>query len=132
VGAHLILLHTEGSSSPLGVTTGVDKVRFHPYFTRKDLVGVVLSFTLLIVLCCVAPYLIRDPDNFIEANPMVTPVHIKPEWYFLFAYGILRSVPSKLGGVVALVIAVLMLYLLPFNSILVTSLSNNPTLKRRY
>nr|AXS66119.1 cytochrome b [Curculionoidea sp. 28 KM-2017] len=113
---HLMLLHQTGSSNPLGSNSNIDKIPFHPYFTFKDLVGALalsLVLTLLILQC---PNLLGDPDNFTPANPLVTPVHIQPEWYFLFAYAILRSIPNKLGGVVALVASIAILYLMPFTN----------------
>nr|YP_009590302.1 cytochrome b [Alcidodes juglans]QBM10389.1 cytochrome b [Alcidodes juglans] len=111
---HLMFLHQTGSSNPLGVNSDIDKLPFHPYYTLKDLVGFLIMMTLLITLTLQAPYLLSDPDNFIPANPLVTPVHIQPEWYFLFAYAILRSIPNKLGGVIALVLSIAILYLMPF------------------
>jgi len=111
---HLLFLHTTGSSNPLGLNSNLDKVRFHPYFSYKDLLGINIILILLIYICFQAPWLLGDPENFIPANPLVTPVHIQPEWYFLFAYAILRSIPNKLGGVVALALAVIILYILPF------------------
>lgn len=111
---HILFLHQTGANNPLGVLRQVDKISFHPYFTFKDIVGFARLFTILIVLTLIGPYSLGDPDNFIPANPLVTPVHIQPEWYFLFAYSILRSIPNKLGGVIALVISVAILFLLPF------------------
>lgn len=110
---HLIFLHETGSNNPLGINRRFDKIPFHPYFSVKDLVGFILALIFLIVLRIQTPYLLGDPDNFIQANPMSTPAHIKPEWYFLFAYAILRSIPNKLGGVVALVASILILFILP-------------------
>merc|ERR1712048_112661 len=80
----------------------------------KDLFGFIVFFLLLTLLCLQAPWDLGDPENFIPANPIVTPVHIQPEWYFLFAYAILRSIPRKLGGVLALVLSVLILAVIPF------------------
>nr|AEQ93884.1 cytochrome b [Rhopalocaulis grandidieri] len=113
---HLMFLHEKGSSNPLGSKEGVNKVVFHPYFTYKDLVGVVLTLLVLLFLCSFYPNLLGDPENFSVANPMVTPLHIQPEWYFLFAYAILRSIPSKVGGVLALAFSLLILFLLPLLS----------------
>ena len=118
---HIILLHNTGSNNPLGVISSADKIPFHWYFTIKDLVGFVVMLAVLVGLLLFRPYLLGEPDNFIVANPMNTPAHIVPEWYFLFAYAILRSVPNKLGGVVGLFGSILMLILLPF--------LNNNTLK---
>nr|YP_009113903.1 cytochrome b [Pupilla muscorum]AGC52868.1 cytochrome b [Pupilla muscorum] len=111
---HLVFLHEKGSSNPLGHNFHINKIAFHPYFTYKDLVGFVLVFSLLIFMCSFYPFYLSDPENFMNANPMVTPTHIQPEWYFLFAYAILRSIPSKLGGVIALAMSLLILYFLPF------------------
>nr|APX39808.1 cytochrome b [Gonioctena aegrota] len=111
---HLLYLHQTGSSNPLGTQSNIDKMPFHPYFTFKDLVGMLIMLFILIFLTLSNPYLLGDPDNFIPANPLVTPIHIQPEWYFLFAYAILRSIPNKLGGVLALVFSIAILYLVPF------------------
>nr|QWT29593.1 cytochrome b [Abraxas latifasciata] len=111
---HLIFLHQTGSNNPLGLNSNLDKIPFHPFFVIKDLIGIVILFTFLILLTLINPNLLGDPDNFIPANPLVTPVHIQPEWYFLFAYAILRSIPNKLGGVIALVMSILILIILPF------------------
>nr|WNH19604.1 cytochrome b [Diaphus phillipsi] len=110
---HLIFLHETGSNNPAGINSDADKISFHPYFSYKDLLGFV---ALLMGLTCIAlftPNLLGDPDNFTPANPLVTPPHIKPEWYFLFAYAILRSIPNKLGGVLALLFSILVLMLVP-------------------
>lgn len=121
---HLLFLHQTGSNNPLGINSNSSKIPFHPYFSFKDIVGFIIILILLILLCLINPYLLGDPDNFIPANPLVTPVHIQPEWYFLFAYAILRSIPNKLGGVIALVISIAILFSLPF-----THHSNFRTLK---
>nr|QXI88792.1 cytochrome b [Halpe nephele] len=111
---HLLFLHQTGSNNPLGINSNLDKIPFHPFFTLKDLIGMIILLFLLIMLTLTNPYLLGDPDNFIPANPLVTPIHIQPEWYFLFAYAILRSIPNKLGGVIALVLSILILIILPF------------------
>ena len=111
---HIVLLHENGSNSPIGVNPNSDKVPFHSYFSYKDAYGFVLLFILLSVLVFYAPNILGDPENYIKANPLVTPVHIMPEWYFLFAYAILRAIPNKLGGVIALVLSILVLAVLPF------------------
>nr|YP_010449399.1 cytochrome b [Xestia c-nigrum]UTT74636.1 cytochrome b [Xestia c-nigrum] len=111
---HLLFLHQTGSNNPLGMNSNLDKIPFHPFFTFKDLIGFIILLFLLTILTLTNPYLLGDPDNFIPANPLVTPVHIQPEWYFLFAYAILRSIPNKLGGVIALVMSILILIILPF------------------
>uniref|UniRef100_A0AAU7NI83 Cytochrome b n=1 Tax=Solus drepanoides TaxID=3090975 RepID=A0AAU7NI83_9NEOP len=110
---HLLFLHQTGSNNPLGLNSNSDKIPFHPYFTYKDLIGFIILLMLLSLLTLTNPYLLGDPDNFIPANPLVTPIHIQPEWYFLFAYAILRSIPNKLGGVIALVMSILILIILP-------------------
>nr|VDB82617.1 cytochrome b [Eurytides dolicaon] len=110
---HLLFLHQTGSNNPLGINSNLDKIPFHPFFTLKDLIGFIIMLMTLILLTLTNPYLLGDPDNFIPANPLVTPIHIQPEWYFLFAYAILRSIPNKLGGVIALVMSILILIILP-------------------
>nr|ADW41362.1 cytochrome b [Drosophila kanekoi] len=111
---HLLFLHQTGSNNPIGLNSNSDKIPFHPYFTYKDIVGFIVMIFLLISLILINPNLLGDPDNFIPANPLVTPAHIQPEWYFLFAYAILRSIPNKLGGVIALVLSIAILMILPF------------------
>nr|WBU94834.1 cytochrome b [Anguis colchica] len=110
---HLLFLHETGSNNPLGISSNTDKIRFHPYYTYKDLLGASIFTTILATLALLSPDLLGDPENFNPANPMVTPPHIKPEWYFLFAYAILRSIPNKIGGVLALLFSVLILVLIP-------------------
>nr|URX53304.1 cytochrome b [Neotermes sp. 1 AB-2022a] len=110
---HLLFLHQTGSNNPMGLKSDTDKIPFHPYFTTKDIVGLIALLTILSTLSLSEPYLLSDPDNFTPANPLVTPVHIQPEWYFLFAYAILRSIPNKLGGVIALVMSIAILIILP-------------------
>nr|YP_010722711.1 cytochrome b [Luehdorfia puziloi]WDW20229.1 cytochrome b [Luehdorfia puziloi] len=111
---HLLFLHQTGSNNPLGINSNLDKIPFHPFFTFKDLIGFITMLFILILLTLTNPYLLGDPDNFIPANPLVTPIHIQPEWYFLFAYAILRSIPNKLGGVIALIMSIMILIILPF------------------
>lgn len=113
---HLLFLHQTGSNNPLGINRNSDKIPFHPYFSYKDIFGFVIILISLTFLTLIAPYALGDPDNFIPANPLVTPPHIQPEWYFLFAYAILRSIPNKLGGVIALVISIAILFILPFTN----------------
>nr|CAT10118.1 cytochrome b [Testudo horsfieldii]CAT10122.1 cytochrome b [Testudo horsfieldii] len=110
---HLLFLHETGSNNPTGLNSGTDKIPFHPYFSYKDLLGLILMLTTLLTLTLFSPNLLGDPDNFTPANPLSTPPHIKPEWYFLFAYAILRSIPNKLGGVLALLFSILVLFLMP-------------------
>nr|YP_009344674.1 cytochrome b [Chaetobranchopsis bitaeniatus]AAL24004.1 cytochrome b [Chaetobranchopsis orbicularis]ALR68871.1 cytochrome b [Chaetobranchopsis bitaeniatus] len=110
---HLIFLHETGSTNPTGLNSNADKISFHPYFSYKDLLGFASLLIVLITLTLFTPNFLGDPDNFTPANPLVTPPHIKPEWYFLFAYAILRSIPNKLGGVLALLFSILILMLVP-------------------
>nr|AII02454.1 cytochrome b [Apatelopteryx phenax] len=110
---HLLFLHQTGSNNPLGINSNLDKIPFHPFFSYKDILGFIILLFLLIMLTLTNPYLLGDPDNFIPANPLVTPLHIQPEWYFLFAYAILRSIPNKLGGVIALMMSIAILIILP-------------------
>nr|YP_001054827.1 cytochrome b [Olisthops cyanomelas]BAF46856.1 cytochrome b [Olisthops cyanomelas] len=111
---HLLFLHQTGSNNPLGLNSDADKIAFHPYFSYKDLLGFAGLLLALTALALFSPNLLGDPDNFTPANPLVTPPHIKPEWYFLFAYAILRSIPNKLGGVLALLSSILVLMVVPF------------------
>lgn len=111
---HLLFLHQEGSNSPTGLSSACEKVPFHPYYTSKDFLGFCLLALGLSYLVFFKPYMLGDPENFIKANSLVTPVHIMPEWYFLFAYAILRAIPNKLGGVLALVGSILILCVLPY------------------
>nr|QRV62469.1 cytochrome b [Hydroporus discretus] len=113
---HLLFLHQTGSNNPLGTNSNMDKIPFHPYFSFKDIMGFMILLMLLTFITLINPYMLGDPDNFIPANPLVTPIHIQPEWYFLFAYAILRSIPNKLGGVMALVMSILILIILPFSN----------------
>nr|YP_010373333.1 cytochrome b [Periophthalmus barbarus]AGR92710.1 cytochrome b [Periophthalmus barbarus]UPI52601.1 cytochrome b [Periophthalmus barbarus] len=111
---HLLFLHETGSNNPAGLNSDADKIPFHPYFSYKDLLGFAIMLLALTSLALFSPNYLGDPDNFTPANPLVTPPHIKPEWYFLFAYAILRSIPNKLGGVLALLASILVLMLVPF------------------
>nr|BAX01455.1 cytochrome b [Lepus mandshuricus]BAX01456.1 cytochrome b [Lepus mandshuricus] len=111
---HLLFLHETGSNNPSGIPSDSDKIPFHPYYTIKDLLGFLVLILLLMLLVLFSPDLLGDPDNYTPANPLNTPPHIKPEWYFLFAYAILRSIPNKLGGVLALVMSILILAIIPF------------------
>nr|AFL55998.1 cytochrome b [Sorex cinereus]AFL55999.1 cytochrome b [Sorex cinereus]AFL56004.1 cytochrome b [Sorex cinereus] len=113
-GVHLLFLHETGSNNPSGLCSDADKIPFHPYYTIKDILGVLLLILVLTSLVLFSPDLLGDPDNYTPANPLNTPPHIKPEWYFLFAYAILRSIPNKLGGVLALVLSILVLAVVPF------------------
>nr|WDA96624.1 cytochrome b [Macaca mulatta] len=110
---HLLFLHETGSNNPCGISSDSDKIAFHPYYTTKDILGLVLLLFILATLTLLSPNLLNDPDNYIPADPLNTPPHIKPEWYFLFAYTILRSIPNKLGGVLALFLSILILAAIP-------------------
>nr|QAT19794.1 cytochrome b [Curculio sp. SZ-2019] len=111
---HLMFLHQNGSNNPLGIKSNIDKIPFHPYFSFKDLMGFLMMMMIVSIITLQNPYLLSDPDNFTPANPLITPAHIQPEWYFLFAYAILRSIPNKLGGVIALFMSIAILYFMPF------------------
>nr|YP_010261483.1 cytochrome b [Haltichella nipponensis]UIB40565.1 cytochrome b [Haltichella nipponensis] len=113
---HLMFLHDKGSSNPLGLNSNFFKIPMYPYFIIKDILGMIIMLILLIMLCLLNPYIFMDPENFNIANPMITPIHIQPEWYFLFAYAILRTIPNKLGGVVALIMAIIILVIMPLTN----------------
>nr|ADZ52855.1 cytochrome b [Paraechinus aethiopicus] len=110
---HLLFLHETGSNNPTGIISESEKIPFHPYYTIKDILGMILLIMMLTILTLFSPDLLSDPDNYTPANPLNTPPHIKPEWYFLFAYAILRSIPNKLGGVMALFMSILILFFMP-------------------
>mmetsp|Transcript_8431 Transcript_8431/g.18458 ORF Transcript_8431/g.18458 Transcript_8431/m.18458 type:complete len:408 (+) Transcript_8431:672-1895(+) len=130
---HLVLLHQEGSSNPLGVDTNTESISFYPYFYVKDLFGFLLLFFCFSFFVFFTPNLLGHPDNFIPANPMVTPAHIVPEWYFLPFYAILRSIPHKLGGVLAMLGSILGLMLIPFlNTSEVRSSSFRPLFRKLF
>jgi ubiquinol-cytochrome c reductase cytochrome b subunit len=112
--AHLALLHRDGSNNPLGIESSGDKISFYPYYYVKDLFSFMLFVVFFSVFLFYYPNLLGHPDNYIPANPMVTPHHIVPEWYFLPFYAILRSIPDKLGGVLAMGGAIVILLFLPF------------------
>ena len=110
---HLTLLHEEGSNNPLGNNTNIESISFYPYFYVKDLLGFWALLALLSYFVFFAPNALGHPDNYIQANALVTPPHIVPEWYFLPFYAILRSIPDKLGGVAAMGGAIVVLLFLP-------------------
>ena len=116
VGLHLVALHMFGSNNPLGIerTKPEESVPFHPYYTVKDLFGLGIFLLIWGFFVFFAPNFFGEPDNYIPANPLVTPPHIVPEWYFLPFYAILRSVPSKLGGVILMFGAIFVLFVLPW------------------
>lgn len=123
---HLYFLHFTGSNNPLGTNSNLYKISFHYYFTYKDFLGFIIIIFLLSIIILQYPYIFRDPDNFIPANPIITPIHIQPEWYFLFAYAILRSIPNKLGGVIALLSSIIIFYFLPYIYSSINTLSFYP------
>jgi ubiquinol-cytochrome c reductase cytochrome b subunit len=113
---HIAALHVTGSNNPLGIDPkdAQDTLPFHPYYTAKDSVGLVVYFIVFACLVFFAPDILGHPDNYTQANPLVTPPHIVPEWYFLPFYAILRAVPDKLGGVVLMVASIGILFFLPW------------------
>lgn len=113
VVVHLMALHQEGGSNPLGVKSEVDKIPFHPYYSIKDIYGFILFFILYAYFIYFNPNVLGHPDNYVPANPLVTPAHIVPEWYFLPFYAILRAIPDKLGGVIAMFGSILILFIVP-------------------
>jgi ubiquinol-cytochrome c reductase cytochrome b subunit len=115
--AHLIALHQDGSNNPNGISSNGDRYAMHPYFIFKDLVTILLFFLVLSVIIFYYPNLLGHSDNYIPANPMSTPVSIVPEWYLLPFYAILRSIPNKLLGVVAMFGSLLILLILPLTDL---------------
>ncbi len=113
---HIFYLHVYGRSNPLGVSSNTNKVSFHYYYSVKDLYVYFVFLFVFLFFTLKYGYSFIDAENFIPANPLVTPTHIQPEWYFLFAYAILRSIPNKLGGVLGLVLAVIVLFLFRISS----------------
>ena len=113
---HIVALHTHGSNNPLGIDKKgpQDSIPFHPYYTIKDLFGLSLILTIFTFVVFFAPDYLGHPDNYIPADPLKTPAHIVPEWYFLPFYAILRAIPDKLGGVIAMISAILILFVLPW------------------
>nr|YP_004062222.1 cytochrome b [Plocamiocolax pulvinata]ADR03238.1 cytochrome b [Plocamiocolax pulvinata] len=111
---HLAILHQDGSGNPLGINSEVDKINMFPYFIIKDFLGLILLIIFFTIFFTFLPNILGHSDNYIEANPMITPTHIVPEWYFLPFYAILRSIPHKLGGVIAMITSILIFALLPW------------------
>ncbi len=113
---HVAALHITGSNNPLGIEPKgpQDTLPFHPYYTAKDSVGMVVYFAVFAALVFFFPNMLGHPDNYIPANPLVTPAHIVPEWYFLPFYAILRAVPDKLGGVLLMFGSIAVLFVLPW------------------
>ena len=130
---HLILLHEVGSNNPLGISLKTENIPFYPYFYTKDLFGLVILFLVFFVFVFYCPNTLGHPDNYIEANPMKTPLHIVPEWYFLPFYAILRSIPDKIGGVIAMFGSLIILLTIPFsNSSEIRSTAFRPVFKVCY
>nr|AZL92981.1 apocytochrome b [Peronospora effusa]AZL93028.1 apocytochrome b [Peronospora effusa] len=130
---HLILLHEVGSNNPLGITLKTENIPFYPYFYTKDLFGLIILFLIFFIFIFYYPNTLGHPDNYIEANPMKTPLHIVPEWYFLPFYAILRSIPNKIGGVIAMFGSLLILLTIPFiNSSEIRSTAFRPIFKVCY
>ncbi len=115
---HIIFLHQTGSNNPLGFNCDSDRVPFHRYYSIKDLLGYSIALIIFMLVVTLSPNIFADPENFILANPLITPIHIKPEWYFLWLYAILRSIPNKLGGVIALFSALIIIFTLPFTTVI--------------
>jgi len=113
---HLVLLHDAGSSNPATPVSYSDVIKFFPYFILKDLTSLLVLLFILTFLIHFKPNMLSHPDNYIKANPLVTPRHIVPEWYFLPFYAILRSVPNKLGGVFFMICSILILVVIPYIS----------------
>nr|ABF29492.1 apocytochrome b [Plasmopara viticola]ABF29495.1 apocytochrome b [Plasmopara viticola]ABF29498.1 apocytochrome b [Plasmopara viticola]ABF29501.1 apocytochrome b [Plasmopara viticola]ABF29504.1 apocytochrome b [Plasmopara viticola] len=130
---HLILLHEVGSNNPLGITLKTENIPFYPYFYTKDLFGLIVLFLIFFIFIFYYPNTLGHPDNYIEANPMKTPLHIVPEWYFLPFYAILRSIPNKIGGVIAMFGSLIILLTIPFtNSSEIRSTTFRPIFKVCY
>lgn len=130
---HLILLHEVGSNNPLGITLKTENIPFYPYFYTKDLFGLMVLFLIFFIFIFYSPNTLGHPDNYIEANPMKTPLHIVPEWYFLPFYAILRSIPNKIGGVIAMFGSLIILLTIPFtNSSEIRSTAFRPIFKICY
>lgn len=130
---HLILLHEVGSNNPLGITLKTENIPFYPYFYTKDLFGLMVLFLVFFIFIFYYPNTLGHPDNYIEANPMKTPLHIVPEWYFLPFYAILRSIPNKIGGVIAMFGSLVILLTIPFtNSSEIRSTAFRPIFKVCY
>ena len=110
---HIAILHQDGSGNPLGIDSKTDKIAFYPYFVVKDLLSLILFVLVFSFFLYFIPNFLGHPDNYVEANSMVTPIHIVPEWYFLPFYAILRSIPNKLWGVIVMLCSILVLLCLP-------------------
>lgn len=127
---HLALLHKDGSNNPIGTTSVYDRISFYPYFYQKDLYAVIVFLLFFAIIIFYYPNSLGHPDNYIPANPMLTPAHIVPEWYFLPFYAILRSIPSKIGGVLAMGGAIVLWLFVPMlNTSKIRSTSFRPLYK---
>lgn len=127
---HLALLHKVGSNNPIGSDTGVDDLPFYPYFASKDVFAFFVFLTFFATFVFYFPNTLNHPDNYIPADPLQTPAHVVPEWYFLPYYAILRSIPHKAGGIVAMVGSILVLALIPFiNSSMIRNTTYRPLFK---
>nr|BDQ44167.1 cytochrome b [Metaphire soulensis] len=113
---HIMFLHQTGSNNPIGINTDSERIPFHSYYSIKDVLGYMIAINGLSCLVLFEPNLFTDPENFLMSNPLVTPIHIKPEWYFLWMYAILRSIPNKLGGVLALFAAIVVMFIMPMTT----------------
>nr|YP_009244890.1 cytochrome b [Amynthas cucullatus]AMO26988.1 cytochrome b [Amynthas cucullatus] len=120
---HIMFLHQTGSNNPIGINADSERIPFHSYYSIKDALGYMIAITGLSCMVLFEPNLFTDPENFLMSNPLVTPIHIKPEWYFLWMYAILRSIPNKLGGVLALFAAIVVMFIMPM-----TTMSNKRSL----
>ena len=130
---HLILLHEVGSTNPLGLTLKTENIPFYPYFYTKDLFGLMVLLFVFFIFVFYYPNTLGHPDNYIEANPMKTPLHIVPEWYFLPFYAILRSIPNKIGGVIGMFGSLIVMLTIPFtNSSEIRSTAFRPIFKVCY
>ena len=132
---HIVALHTHGSNNPLGIDRKgpQDSIPFHPYYTIKDLFGLGFALTIFFAVVFFSPDYLGHPDNYIPADPLKTPAHIVPEWYFLPFYAILRAIPDKLGGVIAMFSAIFVLFLLPWlDSSKVRSATFRPIYKKLF
>ena len=132
---HIVALHKFGSNNPIGIdlTSKKEKIPFHPYYTIKDLFGLSFVLTIFFLVVFYAPNFLGHPDNYIPADPLKTPAHIVPEWYFLPFYAILRAIPDKLGGVIAMISAIMILFFLPWlDTSKVRSATFRPIYKKIY
>jgi ubiquinol-cytochrome c reductase cytochrome b subunit len=110
---HIFLLHKEGSNNEAGIEGRTSNTTFHPYYTTKDLLGFYILMIMFSILIFFFPWELGESENFIENNPLSTPEHIVPEWYFLFAYAVLRCIPNKLMGLISLILTILVLFTIP-------------------